>query len=208
MKYARIWDTDWVDDDRTKSDCNIQKKRTLYLELRMRGEMKLTYKNLPAERWDVRHQWQRENQDQHKAHETRQWRDTLGEHVNVRVVLVFLVLVLFLLSQSFLAHIAWLKMFACLCHLIHASSSFSHSSSTSSSSCYSSTSPRMICNTVYSVTRRWSLMTNPSPTQKEEEPTPGPRRNGQTERKTKEEEWNIAKMKKLVNKKKTKLWSK
>ena len=34
--------------------------------------------NLLAERWDVRHQWQRENQDQHKAHETRQWRDTLG----------------------------------------------------------------------------------------------------------------------------------
>ena len=42
-------------------------------------------KNLPSERWD----WQRENQDQHQAHETRQWRDTLGEHVNMRVVLVF-----------------------------------------------------------------------------------------------------------------------
>ena len=44
VKYARIWDTDSGDDDRTKSDCNIQKKRTLYLDLRMRGEMKLTYK--------------------------------------------------------------------------------------------------------------------------------------------------------------------
>ena len=44
VKYARIWDTDWVDDDRTKSDYNIQKKRTLYFELRMRGEMKLTFK--------------------------------------------------------------------------------------------------------------------------------------------------------------------
>ena len=33
-----------MDDVRTKSDYNIQKKRTLYLELRMRGEMKLTYK--------------------------------------------------------------------------------------------------------------------------------------------------------------------
>ena len=33
-----------MDDDRTKSDYNIQKKITLYLELRMRGEMKLTYK--------------------------------------------------------------------------------------------------------------------------------------------------------------------
>ena len=29
-------------DDRTKSDYNIQKKRTLHLVLRMRGEMQLT----------------------------------------------------------------------------------------------------------------------------------------------------------------------
>ena len=34
------WYTVWVDDDSTKSDYNIQKKRTLYLELRMRGEIK------------------------------------------------------------------------------------------------------------------------------------------------------------------------
>ena len=33
-----------MDDDRTQSDDNIQKKRTLHLVLRMRGEMKLTYK--------------------------------------------------------------------------------------------------------------------------------------------------------------------
>ena len=42
MKYARIWDTDRVDDDKTESDYNIQKKRTLHLVLRMRGEMQLT----------------------------------------------------------------------------------------------------------------------------------------------------------------------
>ena len=35
-----------MDDDRTKSGYNIQKKRTLHLELRVRGEMKLTYKTI------------------------------------------------------------------------------------------------------------------------------------------------------------------
>ena len=46
-KNARIWDTDWVDDDRTQSDNNIQKKRTLYLESRVRGEMQLMCKTIP-----------------------------------------------------------------------------------------------------------------------------------------------------------------
>ena len=35
-----------MNDDRTKSDYNIQKKRTLHLVLRMRGEMQLTDKTI------------------------------------------------------------------------------------------------------------------------------------------------------------------
>ena len=56
-EICKNWDTDWVDDDWTKSDCNIQKKRTLYLELRMRGEKKLTYKTflLNGETSDTNH---------------------------------------------------------------------------------------------------------------------------------------------------------
>ena len=43
VKYARIWDTDWVDDDRTQSDYKYKSElqnpeRNLYLVLRLRGE--------------------------------------------------------------------------------------------------------------------------------------------------------------------------
>ena len=44
MQYARVMATVRVNDDRTKSDYNIQKERTLHLVLRMRGEMQLTDK--------------------------------------------------------------------------------------------------------------------------------------------------------------------
>ena len=78
------------------------------LELRMRGE---------TERWDVRHQWQRENQDQHKAHET--WHVTWRTRECARSLLVSSCSVLVVILTH-CTHIAWLKMSACLSHLIHA----------------------------------------------------------------------------------------
>ena len=82
----------------------------------MRGEIKLTCKTflLNGETSDTNDNVKTNINTKHMKPDNDV---TLG---NARVVvLVFLVLVLFLLSHSFLAHIAWLK-FACLCHLIHA----------------------------------------------------------------------------------------
>ena len=57
VQQAIIMTTVWIDDDKMKSDYNM-KKNWKYV----RGD---------TERWNVRHQWQRDNQDQHSAHETR-----------------------------------------------------------------------------------------------------------------------------------------
>ena len=85
-KHARIWDTDSVDDDRTQSDYHIQKERTLYLVLRMRGEMQLTNETILMNVEASDTNGQRENQDPEDQHEAQH------EHVNVRVVVrVFVV---------------------------------------------------------------------------------------------------------------------
>ena len=99
VKYARIWDTDWVDDDRTQSDYNIQKTRTLHLVLRMRGEMQLTNKTTLL---DV------EASDTNDNVKTK-----IQRNINTK-------------SHSFFAHIAWLKMFKCLSHSIPWSSPCIH----------------------------------------------------------------------------------
>ena len=87
----------------------------------MRGEMKLTYKTflLNGETSDTNDNVKNKINTKH-IQPNNDMTDTLGEHVNMRVVLVLLVLVLFLLSHSFLSHIAWLKMSECSSHLIHA----------------------------------------------------------------------------------------
>ena len=86
-----------MDDDRTKSDHNIQKKRTSHLVLRMRGEKQLTYKTIPLNdetsntNDNVKNKIQRNINTKHMKPNA----DTHGEHVNVRVVvIVFVVLVL------------------------------------------------------------------------------------------------------------------
>ena len=82
---------------RTKSDNNIQKKRTLHLVLRMRGEMQLTNETIPldVETSDTNDNVKNQDPEKHQ-------REAQHEHVNVRVVVVvFLVLVLSLLSHSF-----------------------------------------------------------------------------------------------------------
>ena len=63
------------DDDRTQLDYNIQKKRTLHLVLRMRGEMQLTKKTfkLDVEASDTNDNVKAKIQKQQEAqHETQQ----------------------------------------------------------------------------------------------------------------------------------------
>ena len=59
VQHAIIIATVWVDDDKIKLDYNFKKKTWNCVCV------------VKTERWDVRHQWRRENQDQHSAHETR-----------------------------------------------------------------------------------------------------------------------------------------
>ena len=146
MRHAIIMATIWVDDDKIKSDNNFKKKTS---ELRMRGE---------TERWDVQHQWRRENQDQHKAHETRHLtsecarsllvssccRHTHSLHTTSRVC-------------THLLHSWSERLSSTLSSPFHPTSYSSYSPSISSSSCCPSTSTRISSNTEYSANKEmWS----------------------------------------------------
>ena len=146
-----------MDDDRTKSDYNIQKKRTLHLVLRMRGEVQLTNKTflLGVEASDTNDNVKTKIQRNNTKHK--------NEHVNVRVVvIVFVVLCchthslhtshgsrcssVCLIPSHGHSHACMKRAFS-LTSLTSSSpsSSFSHSSLSSSSSFYPSTSPRLRC---------------------------------------------------------------
>ena len=86
-----------MDDDRTKSDCNIQKKRTLHLVLRMRGEMQLTYET------SLLNDETSNTNDNVKTKISRNINEAEHEHVNVRVVVIVFV-VPFLCCHTHLLH--------------------------------------------------------------------------------------------------------
>ena len=103
VQHARIMATVWVDDDKTKSDYIKKKTWNCVCVVKLNGETSDTNDNVTT-KINTKHM------------KLDNWRH---EHVNVRIVL----LVLFSLgsSHSFIAHhIAWLKLSACLSHLIHA----------------------------------------------------------------------------------------
>ena len=117
VKFARTWDTDWVTYERTIGLQHPEEKN-LALGIAYAWWNAVDKWNLPAGRWGARNQWQRENQDPENQHEAQH------EHLNVRVVVKSLRSIV--LSHSFLAHIAWLKIFECVSHSIPWSSPCMH----------------------------------------------------------------------------------
>ena len=160
-------------------DYNIQKKRTLYVELRMRGEMKLTYQTflLNGETSDTN--------DNVKTRSTQStWNPTMTWHTwwtrecagSVSLLSPWSGSAVTLIPcthrtaqdvQVFVSSHPCMKWAFPLTSLISSSpsSSFSHSSSTSSSSCYPSSSLRLSSKIPCATSpRRWGQLTSPSPT--------------------------------------------
>ena len=120
-----IMATVWIDDDETKSGYNIKKKTWNCVRVVKPNDQ------------DVRHQWRRDNQDQHSAHETRHL-------TKVVFLLVHVVLIFTHCTPHRVAQVVRVS------HLIHAWSE-RHSSTlsspfhpTSSSPCSSSISPQLL----------------------------------------------------------------
>ena len=127
----------------------------------MRGE---------TERQEVQHQWRRDIQDQHSAHETRH----LTSECARCLLVIFVQSCVVIFTHCTLIRVAQV---VCVSHLIHAwserhsstlSSPFhptscsSHSPSISRSSCCPSTSTRLVVTLCTPPTRRGGLRTNPS----------------------------------------------
>ena len=154
-KHSRIWDTDWVDDDKTQSDYNIRKERTSHLVLRLRGEVQLTNKAifLDVEASDTNDNVKTKIQRINTNHNMNTWACAWCSSLRCLSSV---------LSHSSLAH-RTLAQDVCVCVSFHSmaitmhawverslwldfsssSLSSSHSSLSYSSSFYPSTSPRL-----------------------------------------------------------------
>ena len=111
MNYAIIWDTEWVDDDRTKVGLQHPKEKNFALGIAYAWWNEVDIK---PSCWTVRRPTPMTTWKPISTQST--WNNDVT-HVNVRAVVCHRSLAL---SHSFLAHIAWLKMSECLSHLIHA----------------------------------------------------------------------------------------
>ena len=149
VQHARNMATVWVDDDKTKSDYDIKKNNWNYVCLVKPNDER------------VRHQWQSENQDQHKAHETRHLTSECARSLLVSSCCVCVVILILCtphrvsqVVRMFVSSHPCMKWAALFDFELSIPSNFLlYSPSISSSSCCPSTSTRISSNTVYSANK-------------------------------------------------------